>query len=91
MARLEHLQDYLKETVEQLEPVSLNIKPSHTGVKEAMVVISDMHIGMQINSQFNVYNKDVAKQRLENFATKHMIRFKREYYNITYCVIRRSD
>ena len=50
MARLEHLQDYLKETVEQLEPVSLNIKPSHTGVKEAMVVISDMHIGMQINS-----------------------------------------
>lgn len=70
MARLEHLQDYLKETVEQLEPVSLNIKPSHTGVKEAMVVISDMHIGMQINSQFNVYNKDVAKQRLEKLCNK---------------------
>lgn len=81
MARLEHLQDYLKETVEQLEPVSLNIKPSHTGVKEAMVVISDMHIGMQINSQFNVYNKDVAKQRLEKLCNKTYDKVQKE--NIT--------
>ncbi|MCI2919726.1 hypothetical protein FH133_00210 [Staphylococcus hominis] len=81
MARLEHLQDYLKETVEQLEPVNLNIQPTHIGVKEAMVVISDMHVGMQINSQFNVYNKDVAKQRLEKLCNKTYDKVQKE--NIT--------
>ncbi|MDK1672900.1 hypothetical protein QOK74_08440 [Staphylococcus saprophyticus] len=71
MARLEHLQEYLKESVEQIEPISLpvgQIPPAQ--VKEAMVVISDMHLGMQINSQFNVYNKDVAKQRLNKLKER---------------------
>ncbi|MEJ7218465.1 metallophosphoesterase family protein [Staphylococcus gallinarum] len=71
MARLEHLQEYLKESVEIIQPVSLPIKQiSPANIKEGMVVISDMHLGMQINSQFNVYNKEVAKQRLNKLKER---------------------
>ncbi|MFQ3843285.1 metallophosphoesterase family protein [Staphylococcus pseudoxylosus] len=71
MARLEHLQEYLKESVETIQPISLPIKEvSPATIKEGMVVISDMHLGMQINSQFNVYNKEVAKQRLNKLKER---------------------
>lgn len=71
MARLEHLQEYLKESVETIQPISLPIKQvSPATIKEGMVVISDMHLGMQINSQFNVYNKEVAKQRLNKLKER---------------------
>lgn len=71
MARLEHLQEYLIESVEQVEPIELPVNNKQPAtVKEAMVVISDMHLGMQINSQFNTYNKEIALERLNKLKER---------------------
>ena len=74
MARLEHLNDYLKETVEQFEPIKLNSikKDKADNEKELLVGLSDWHIGMSINSKFNTFNKEIAISRLSKLQQKTM-------------------
>lgn len=38
--------------------------------KEAIVQLSDWHYGIEINSYFNQYNKEIAKQRISNLCEK---------------------
>ena len=79
LARLENLENYLKETVEEIEPVKLpKAKVKNESDKEAMVVISDEHVGMVINSQFNTYNIEIAKQRLQKLKDETMTKVKKE-------------
>lgn len=74
MARLEHLNDYLKETVEQFEPIKLGDfkKDEVDNEKELLVGLSDWHIGMSINSKFNTFNKEIAIKRLTKLQQKTM-------------------
>ena len=74
LARLEQLEDYLRETVEQFEPIELeNIKKTKVdNGKELLVGLSDFHIGMSINSKFNTFNKEIAIKRLSKLQQKTM-------------------
>ena len=74
LARLEHLENYLKETVEQFEPIKLNgiKKDKVDNEKELLVGLSDWHIGMSINSKFNTFNKEIAIKRLSKLQSKTM-------------------
>ena len=71
MARLEHLEDYLKEVTENFEGVSLPTSKSNTkDKKEAAIIISDWHIGMQFEGRFNTFNHEVAEQRIAKVKDK---------------------
>ena len=74
MARLEHLEDFLKNTTEEFEPIKLkDIKKGVTNnEKELLVGLSDWHIGMSINSKFNTFNKEIAINRLSKLQQKTM-------------------
>lgn len=79
LARLEHLESYLIDSIEEIEPVKLpKAKVKNESDKEAMVVISDEHVGMVINSQFNKYNIEIAKQRLQKLKDETMTKVKKE-------------
>ena len=85
LARLEHLENYLKETVEEIEPINLpKIKDKNKSDSEAMVVISDEHIGMKIDSKFNTYNIEIAKERLAKLQKETMDRVEKEGINKLY-------
>ena len=73
-ARLENLEDYLKETVEEFEPIELdNVKKNKKDSdKELLVCLNDWHIGMSINSKFNTFNKEIAINRLSKLQQKTM-------------------
>lgn len=71
MARLEHLVDYVESATETLEPFELPVEnKDRTSDREAMVVISDWHLGMNIDSQFNRFNEDVARYRITKLKQK---------------------
>ena len=79
MARLENLEDYLKEVTEELEPVSMPVEQQQdNNNSEAMVVLSDWHLGMVIDSQFNKFNEDVARYRINKVKQKTMDKVKKE-------------
>ena len=74
MARLENLEDYLKEVTEEFEPIKLDDieKNKKDSDKELLVGLSDWHIGMSINSKFNTFNKEIAIKRLSKLQQKTM-------------------
>ena len=79
MARLEHLKNYLEETVEEIEPIKFpKVKKKKKSNNEAMVVISDEHIGMKIDSKFNTYNIEIAKERLAKLQKETMNKVEKE-------------
>src|SRR5699024_1946320 len=79
LARLEHLEDYLKEVTEELEPVSLPVEQQQeNNGSEAMVVLSDWHLGMVIDSQFNKFNEDIARYRINKVKQKTIDKVKKE-------------
>ena len=58
LARLEHLENYLKETVEEIEPVNLPVvKRNKDNDKVMLATLSDWHIGADIDNIFNKFNK----------------------------------
>ena len=79
LARLEHLEDYLKEVTEELEPVSLPVEQQQeNNGSEAMVVISDWHLGAEHNGRFNKFNSDVARYRINKVKQKTYDKVKKE-------------
>lgn len=74
LARLENLEQYLRETVEEFEPIELeDVKKTKVdNGKELLVGLSDWHIGMSINSKFNTFNKEIAIKRLSKLRQKTM-------------------
>ena len=70
-ARLENLEDFLKETVEQINPIKLpKVKSNSEDKKEAMIAISDWHIGMKFEGRFNTFNHEVAEERINKVKQK---------------------
>ena len=78
MARLEHLEDYLKEVTDEVEPVSMPIEQQGNKDKEAMVVLSDWHLGADVNGRFNKFNSDVARFRINKVKEKTYNKVKKE-------------
>lgn len=73
LARLEHLEDFLKREYEVYEPVKLETKMlKDKSDKEMIVMLSDWHIGMQIDNQFNKFNIEVAKERIGKLRERMM-------------------
>lgn len=81
-ARLEHLEEYLREVTESFEGVSLPTSKSNTNdKKEAMITISDWHIGMKFEGRFNTFNHDIAEQRIGKVKNKTLDMVKKENIN----------
>ena len=79
LARLEHLENYLEDTVEAIEPIKFpKLKAKEQGDKEAMVIISDAHVGMKIDSKFNTYNTTIAQERLDSLQEEVFSKVKKE-------------
>ena len=78
-ARLENLEDYFKEVTENFEGVSLPKTKSNTkDKKEAMITISDWHIGMKFDGRFNTFNHEVAEQRIAKVKDKTLDTVRKE-------------
>ena len=78
-ARLENLEDYFKEVTENFEGVSLPKTKSNTeDKKEAMIAISDWHIGMEFEGRFNTFNHEVAEQRIAKVKDKTLDTVRKE-------------
>lgn len=83
-ARLEHLEDFLKETVESIEPVNFIKQDIEKKDKEVMVVLSDFHLGAVVESKHNQYNVKIAKERLSKLQRKTFETLKRDDANKLY-------
>ena len=79
MARLEHLEDYLKENVESIEPINIPvIKKDDDNDKVMLVCASDWHIGANIDNSFNKFNSEIAMKRIQKFKSEIMKKLKKE-------------
>lgn len=72
-ARVESFRDSLVAAVNQLEPIILNVPTDYVkntiGGPEAVLMLSDLHIGVNCENFYNKYNHDVAKIRMAKLAT----------------------
>lgn len=85
LARLEHLESHLENVLEEIEPIKLPVVDiQKDSEKEAMVVISDEHVGMKIDSRFNTYNIEIAKERLAKLQKETMNKVEKEGINKLY-------
>ncbi len=71
-ARIDSLKDCIKDTVYKLAslPKFENTYEDSNADEnvEAIMLISDLHIGMEIDNFFNKYNVEIAKKRLEKYV-----------------------
>jgi len=63
-ARYEELVDALRENARNYPPIIRSFKGSKNGLKEAVLLIGDFHIGSRVSNFRNVYNLEVATERL---------------------------
>ena len=78
-ARLEYLEEYLREVTESFEGVSLpKTKSNVNDKKEAAIVISDWHIGMKFEGRFNTFNHEIAEQRIAKVKDKTLDTVRKE-------------
>lgn len=78
-ARLENLEDYFKEVTENFEGISLPKTKSNTkDKKEAMITISDWHVGMKFEGRFNTFNHEIAEQRIAKVKDKTLDTVRKE-------------
>ena len=69
-ARVESLQDIVREEIKNITPYKpLNIPTPkfNKSTNEMLIGLNDIHFGVGIDNNWNVYNPDVAKKRLEQY------------------------
>lgn len=72
-ARRESFSDMIKRCIEGYEPAGFScfrFDPSNSDTTEMIVPISDLHFGVNINNMYNIYNKDIASDRLSRYLGK---------------------
>lgn len=70
-SRYENLVDCLKDNMEMLPPIKLNVcKREVLGNIEASLLISDVHIGLKVDNVVNYYDIEVCKERLLQLLSK---------------------
>lgn len=78
-ARFENLKDELIQAITAVDPINMPVKLSEPSIKkEAMVIISDLHVGMIVDSEFNKYNVEIAKERLNKLKQRAYDKVKQE-------------
>lgn len=71
IARLENLEDYLKDAIKTIKPYELPLNRDFKAInKEGMVVLSDWHLGMTVDNQFNRFDSKVARYRINKLKQK---------------------
>lgn len=70
-ARIEFLHDLIKESVSELKSLPEVVIPEveEGADAEAVMLLSDLHIGMSIDNFYNKYNSDIARKRLEKYVS----------------------
>ena len=70
-SRFENLVDCLKDNIEMLPPIKLNVctKEIQDGI-EASLLISDVHAGLKVDNVVNYYDIEVCKDRLSQLLSK---------------------
>lgn len=81
-ARFENLLDAVRESTANMEPVCLehNKDFANSGT-DACLLISDIHYGATVDNVLNLYNTDIAKERIRQLLDK----------TIYYCSMHRVD
>ena len=80
-ARWEHLLETIANGLEEFDTSKFlndyNIKYDSDEDNEAVLMISDTHIGMTIDNKLNRYNKEICIERFNNLAKQTLINCKR--------------
>ena len=81
IARLQQDLDYLESVIKdtQYEPIESSVNYYHTD-KDLIVLLSDLHIGLNVKSSFGEYNSDIAKDMLTTYLNEVLKAI--ELYNI---------
>lgn len=72
-ARVEYMNDIIKESIlnlKELPFIEFNKPTECNGNVEAVMLFSDLHIGLEVNNFFNVYNVEVAKKRVARYVDR---------------------
>lgn len=67
VARLEQDLDYLEELIKNTQYKPFDIVYHNDRNKDLVVLLSDMHIGLDVESSFGKYNSDIAKEMLGKY------------------------
>lgn len=67
IARLQQDLDYLESLIKENQYKPIHVIPHENRTKDLVVLLSDMHIGLEIDSNFGQYNSDIAKIMLGKY------------------------
>jgi predicted phosphodiesterase len=67
IARLEQDLDYLEKLIKENQYEPIHVIPHEDRTKDLVVILSDMHIGLEADSSFGQYNSDIAKIMLGKY------------------------
>ena len=84
-ARFEHIHNTIKEEIKKLNEVKplvhKEIKVDNISNKEAVIILSDWHIGSTSNNHWNIFNLEVARKRINKLLDK----------TIEYCLLHKVN
>lgn len=71
-ARIEYMNDLIKESITQLKNLP-EVEFKYDGIEtfadnEAVMLLSDLHIGLEVNNFYNKYNVDIARKRVQKYV-----------------------
>lgn len=70
-SRIEELKEEIQSAADKCKDLPLvQYKESDNCVNEGVLLLSDLHIGVDCDNYYNKYNKDVARERLEKLLTQ---------------------
>lgn len=70
-ARVEQKLDYLEKVIKESNPTDLQITLRENNAKKtAIVTCSDWHIGECFDNEWGCYNSDIARERIEEYASR---------------------
>lgn len=67
IARLQQDLDYLESLIKENQYEPIHVIPHEDRTKDLVVILSDMHIGLEADSSFGQYNSDIAKIMLGKY------------------------
>lgn len=67
VARLQQDLDYLESLIKENQYEPIHVIPHEDRTKDLVVLLSDMHIGLDVESSFGKYNSDIAKTMLGKY------------------------
>ena len=70
-ARFENLKEIMEERLEEIGTLPyVKVEPFKSENKGAILIISDVHMGMTVDNQFNYFDKEVCNDRLDLLISK---------------------